>query len=428
MKIIIALNNKYIKDNIEKCYDYVYKYDILTKEDVIELLSKDEYQNNNIVLITKENLEGNLNEKLYAKQIRLANKFVKVIYIVNKLENEYKEYLFSNEIFSILEDNYLTLESLKECIDEGKFIIYKNMNKNQNLKLNESALNYSYKIKNQVIPKKIIAVYGTGGAGKSYISSIISKNISTDLKLSLILLDMDIQNPSIDIFNNLPINNNGLNQIVEDMDKQENINKLMEKYMIKDKNNKKLWYMTSNTSLFDCQNKLSNRYYDEIYKNVYERFDYTIIDLPSSPFLDVVPYTLKKSNLIYFVVNPNYISVRQAIKYLDLLNKLWDISKDKIKIIINKVQKNSLDIMQVKSLLGGYEVVLIANFKNDLESYINGAKPDIDIDFDVEKLYKSLQIENIDQIIKEKYKSRYKKYANVIPFILNKKLGDKFDK
>lgn len=425
MKIIVALDNKYIKENLEKSYNNVYKYDILTKEDVIELLTKEEYQKENLILITKENLDGNLDKKLYAKQIRVANKFVKVIYIVDKLEKEYKEYLFSNEIFSILESNYLTLDSIKECIDEDKYVIYKGANKNLNI--SESALNYNYKIKNQVIPKKIIAVYGTGGAGKSYVSSVISKNISVDLKLSLVLLDMDIQNPAIDIFNNLPINNNGLNQIVEDMDKQEKINKLMDKYMIKDKNNKKLWYMTSNTSLFDCQNKLNNKYYEQIYKNVYEKFDYTIIDLPSSPFLDVVPYTLKKADLVYFVVNPNYISIRQAVKYLDLLNKLWDINKDKIKIIINKVQKNSLDISQVKSLLKGYETIFELNFKNDLESYINGAKSNIDVEFDVEKLYKSLQIENIDQIIKDKYKNRYKKYANIIPFILNKKMGDKFD-
>ena len=38
MKIIIALNNEYIKKNLEKEYKDIYKYDISTKEDVIELL------------------------------------------------------------------------------------------------------------------------------------------------------------------------------------------------------------------------------------------------------------------------------------------------------------------------------------------------------------------------------------------------------
>lgn len=427
MKIIIALNNEYIKEKLEKEYENIYKYDISTKENVIELLSKQEYQTDKIILITKENLDGNLENKLYAKQIRLANKFVKVIYIVEKLDKKYKEYLFSNEIFSILESNNLKLENIKECIDEDKFVIFNRNNEKDNLNVSEEALEYRYNIKNQVIPKKMIAVYGTSGAGKSYVSSVISKNISNDLKLSLVLLDMDIQNPAIDIFNNLPINNNGLNQIVEDMDKKEKINKLLDKYMIKDKNNKKLWYMTSNTTLFDCQNKLNNKYYEKIYLNVNNKFDYTIIDLPSSPFLDVVPYTLKTADLVYFVVNPNYVSIRQAIKYLDLLDKLWDIPKNKIKIIVNKIQKNSLDILQIKSLLKGYEVICKFNYTNELESYINGAKSKLDVEFEIDKLYASLNIDNIDKILKDRYKNKYKKYASVIPFILNKKKGESSD-
>ncbi len=425
MKIIIALNNEYIKKNLEKEYKDIYKYDISTKEDVIELLSKEEFQNDKVMLITKESLEGNLDNKLYAKQIRLANKYVKVIYIVEKLEKKYKEFLFSNEIFSILESNNLKLDILKECINEDKFVIYNN--ENNMLNVSEEAMEYGYTIKNQIVSKKMIAVYGTSGAGKSYVASILSKNISNDLKLSLVLLDMDIQNPAIDIFNNLPINNNGLNQIVEDMDKKEQINKLLDKYMIKDKNNKKLWYMTSNTTLFDCQNKLNNKYYQQIYSSIKNKFDYTIIDLPSSPFFDVVSYTLKNVDLIYFVVNPNYVSIRQAIKYLDLLEKLWDIPVDKIKIIVNKVQNNSLDISQIKSLFKGHEIICKFNYNNDLESYINGAKFKLDIDFEAEKLYKSLDIENVDNLLKERYKNKYKKYAKIIPFILNKNKGDKSD-
>lgn len=424
MKIILALNNEYIKKELEKEYKQVYKYDISTKENLIEYIARKENQNSDVIVITKENLSGNIDKRLFPKQIRIANKHIRVIYIVEKLEDEYKKYLFSNEIFTIIESNNLNYSTLKEVIDEDKLVIYKDLESTNSISVNEPAIKYNYNVKNQVIPKKMIAVYGTSGSGKTYVSSLISKNISKDLNLSLVLLDMDIQNPAIDIFNNLPINNNGLNQIVTDVDKQERINKLIDKYTIKDKNNKKLWYMTSNTTLFDCQNKLSNKYYNEIYKSICDKFDYSIVDLPSSPFLDVVPYTLKRADIIYFVVNPNYISIRQAIKYLDLLNKLWDIPKNNIKIIVNKIQKNSLDNFQIKSLLSGYEIVCNLTFIEDLESYINGAKSQIEVDFNIEKLYQSLNIENIDKIIKEKYKNKYKKYASVIPFILKKKTGE----
>ena len=419
MKIIIALNHKYIKDKLEQYYEDVYPYDILNKEDVIELIAKEEYQKENIVLITKENLEGFIDNKLFAKQLRVANKYIKIIFIVKQLDKEYKKFLFSNEIFHILEGNQFSVEEIKDCIEENKIVVYKKTDSKQS-RLNEEAIDYQYHVKNQVVPKKKIAIYGTSGSGKSYVASLLCKNISKDLNVSLALLDMDIQNPSIDIFNNLSVNNNGLNQMIEDIDQKKQINKIMDKYMIKDKDNKKLWYMTSNTTLFDCQNKLNHEYYDQIYKSVSQNFDYMMIDLPSSPFLDVVPYTLKNVELIYFVVNPNYISIRQAIKYLDLLDKLWDIPKNKVKIIINKIQKDSLDIFQLKSLLSGYEIIGNIDFIKDLESYINGATSEIDIDIMIDKVYESLAIENVEQIIKDRYKNRYKKYASVIPLLLKK--------
>ena len=111
------------------------------------------------------------------------------------------------------------------------------------------------------------------------------------------------------------------------------MNEILDKYMICDKGNKKLWYMTNNSSIFDIQNKYTNKYYEKIYNSVNLRYDYTIIDLPSSPFLDVVSYTLLNATDIFFVLNPNYISIRQGIKYLELITKLWDIPKSKIKMI-----------------------------------------------------------------------------------------------
>ena len=151
--------------------------------------------------------------------------------------------------------------------------------------------------------------------------------------------------------------------------------------------------MTNNVSLFDIQNKLCNKYYEKIYDNMKQKYDYTIIDLPASPFLDVVPYTLINANIIYFVINPNYISIRQAIKYLELMCNIWDISKDKINIIVNRFQKDSLDKIQIKSLLKGYNVILNIPYVNNIDSYINGNISNIFIDLNYKDVYKSLNME-----------------------------------
>jgi MinD-like ATPase involved in chromosome partitioning or flagellar assembly len=388
LKILVALNNSYIKSELEKKYlGNIYEYDILDMESVIEFLSKN---NEPYIVITKDTLDGNLTDKMYIKHLKLANDKLRIIYIVKELTSEYKEFLFANEVLNILEGSTVTIESIIDLIEEDKSVVYKIIDKSSNEKINEAAIEYV--VENQIVPKQLIAVYGTSGSGKSNCASILAKNISSKLNISVALLDMDIQNPAIDILNNVEGSNNTLSQIVEDVDKQKEINQIIEKYMIKDKNNKNLWYMTNNTSLFDCQNKLSNKYYNKIYNSIGLKYDYAIVDLPASPFLDVVPYTLLNATKIFFIINPNYISIRQASKYLDLINKLWDIPKEKINIIVNKTQKNSLDKYQIESILKEYKIVANINYNKDFESYINGATSNINNQINMEKIYKSLDI------------------------------------
>lgn len=406
MKIVIALNNEFIYNKLNEKYDEkVYKFDISSKENVIEYLSRLE-KDEEIILITKDNLEGNLNEKMYIKQLRLACNNIKIIYIVKKLDNEYKEFLFANEVFNIIEGTKITLEELIINIEDDKKVIYKTI-ENENLaKISEAAIDYNC---NNVITKKIIAIYGTSGSGKSYISSLIAKEISKKIGVNVSLLDMDVQNPSIDIYNNLDVNIDGLTSIVDDAQKNYDISQVIDKYMLKDKNNKNLWYMTNNASIFDVQNKFSNKYYNKIYNYMKSKFDICLVDLPASPFLDVVPYTITNADLIYFVVNPNYVSVRQAIKYLQLITNLWNVPKDNIKIILNKTNYNSLSSLQVSSLLGNYEIVM--EFKNisNIDSYINGVNNSSDIKCDISNICTSLGIEN-----NKRYKSKFEIFKKII--------------
>lgn len=414
MKIVVALENEAIKDKLDDIYPgLVYIHDINYMEGLIQYLSKEK---DSYIIITKNTLPGNLNDKLYIKQLRLASPTSKIIYIVDKLDDEYKSFLFANEVFSIIEGNNIKFETLKNVIEEDKGVVYKTLyNDDMKLpKLNEPAV--CYDTQNQLIFKQLIAFYGTSGSGKSSCSSIIAKNIANELNISVSLLDMDIQNPSIDIINNLDGNNNILSQIVDNVDKREEINNVFTKYMIKDKKHKNLSYMTSNCSIFDCQNRFQNKYYQKIYDSARNNFDYTIIDLPSTPFLDVVPYTLSMASKIFFVINPNYISIRQAIKYLDLMTKLWDISKEKIGIIVNKIEANSLDISQIKSLLNDYEIVAQIEENKNMQAYINGAIGNLKQEVNMDKIYESVGI-----------KKQKSKLTPIRSLILNKYGGKKVD-
>lgn len=215
---------------------------------------------------------------------------------------------------------------------------------------------------------------------------------------------MDVQNPAVDIYNNVTVNLDALSNIIDEIDNKNEMNEILNKYMIRDRNDKKLWYITNNSSIFDIQNKYNNNYYEKIYDSVSKRYDYCIIDLPSSPFLDVVPYTLFNSTDIFFVINPNYISIRQAIKYLELLTKLWDIPNNKINIIINKKQRNSLEISQVKSLIGDFKIVGEILQNENMDAYINSSIYNKEVNIYKNKIYPVLGINHINNSKLDKVK------------------------
>ena len=123
MKILVALNNSYVKNELEKIYgNDVYTYDITEKEAVIEFLA------NNLeayIIITKDNLEGKINKEMYIKQMKLANSNIKIIYIVEKLDEKYKQFLFANEVFNIIEGNIVSTEKICNLINSDNKIVYK---------------------------------------------------------------------------------------------------------------------------------------------------------------------------------------------------------------------------------------------------------------------------------------------------------------
>lgn len=388
MKILVALDNEKILNDLKKEYSSkVHSYDINYMEGVLEYIKI--YNKEDIVLITKDNLIGNLTKEKYLKEIKDIKPNIKVILFVSKIDLKYKEFLLSNEIFNIIESDSINLEQLKECIETNNKIIYKNLdNSNSNIK---NELNI---IKNKKINSnnygKIISVYGTSGAGKSYVANKLSKDISNVSKT--VLLDFDLENSSQDILSNLEGTGDSLNYIIDELNKKRNINKVINEVIYK---KDKLSYITNNTSIYNYQNKFNTSHYSKLYNELKKDFSHIVVDLSSSIFVDVVNYSLVNSDYIVFVLNPNYISIRQTIKYMELLKHTINIDVKKIILVVNKVRKDSLDEHQIKSIIGDLDIALKINFNNDLEGVINGSNYKDKFEIEFCKIYKNIGINNV---------------------------------
>ena len=212
---------------------------------------------------------------------------------------------------------------------------------------------------------------------------------------------MNLTNPSIDILNNLEINTNGLLRLINNIDND--VSKNIEKYMLKDKRESKIFYLTNSSYILDKEMENKEKCHLKLYNMVKQIFDTVFIDLSSDITLNVTKDTLKKSDIIYFVVNPQYISIRQAIKYLEFMENVLYIKKEKINIIVNKSQKDSLGNSQIKSMLYNYKVIGNLPYNPQIDSYINGALENFNVMSDFENIYESLGLEKRRNIFYTKF-------------------------
>lgn len=357
-KILIALDNSRIYSQIKAKEDYkVYEKDIVYKEGVLEYISRNDVD----IVITRDDLMGDMTKEIYVKQIKLLKPNIKIILFVKELEESYLNFLYNNNVLDVIDE--------KENISIEKIVNHINgMERESCFKVNTNCENDKSDSLN-VISKKKIAVFGTSGAGKSYVSTLLSNMIGRNLNMETLLIDFDVQNPAIDIYNNLNCNNNLLMDIVKDVDNYTINNDTFDNNVYK---KGKISYITNNVSIYDYQNNLCTNHYDKIYEIADKKYDVIVSDIASNIFLDITYNSIKKADIVLFVINPNYISVRQAIKYLDLITNIWNIDKNSIYLVVNKITEWSLSIPQIEALIPNYKIVMQIENDSCLENVING--------------------------------------------------------
>lgn len=360
-KILVAIDNKEIFNIIKEKDEYdVYERDIVYKEGVLEYISKNSVD----VVITRDDLEGQMIKEIYIKQIKLLLPKVKLVLFTKEIDNKYLDFLYNNNVFDIIDSKEKINQQTILTSIEGKRERITDIN-SEDMVYQNTVINNSINI----VTKKKIAVFGTSGAGKSYVSSLIANMITNKLNMQTLLIDLDVQNPAIDIYNNLNCSNNLLSDIVKNVDNQTLDSNNFDSNVYK---KGKMSFITNNASIYEYQDSFSMKHYEKLFEIAVQKYDVIVTDVVGNIFLDATYFNLKKADVILFVINPNYISIRQATKYLDLVTNVWNIDKNKIKIIMNKVTENSLSSEQVESLLQNYKVCMQIEYDENLENVING--------------------------------------------------------
>ena len=349
IKILVALDNNEIKEKLNIKYgNKVYNYDFSYKEDVIEYLKRysDDY-----IILTRLDLPGNISYKEYILSLKKLSNKGKIVIILNKLNIDDRKFLYANEIFNIIEGNEIDIDVIYNQIETEHKVVYKTI----------------YKKPNENNTRRSIAVLGTNGAGKSFVSYLIANSIAKYTKKDVALISMDSKNSCQEILGNINCIDYETSEYINEISKNE---ENVEKYVNQSNYYKNLWYIISKNNYNQKNNNNIN--IKKFIENLENKYNYVVFDTSTCYLNTDVSQLIDWVDEIFFVINPNYISLKQAKFLLDFFSNSLNVKNNKIKIVVNKIGGFSLDIRQIKSILKLDNKIMNIKYLKMLEGYING--------------------------------------------------------
>lgn len=352
-QILTAMNNPKLNQELQKEKNIkIIGNDIPYKEGILEILEKN--KNINLIFIS-ENLEGEINFLELIKKIKIINKEIKLIIILNKennnLENKLKEININNIYYKNKINNKILINIIN---NKNKIEIKNKKNKlnTENNKINKNKLNTknnkikkSNKEKDNIIKilnkkikpekiknKKIICITGGKKVGKTTLTLILGYYLSQENK-KIAIIDCNFQNPGISRFLKIK--------------KEKNLeNKEIKEYKIN--NNLFLIYNIKkelNNNTENILNKLKNKY------------DYIFFDSPI-----YYKKIINNSEYILFILKPEFKNIKEI--YFKYINNFYS-KKEKINILINNYKNNLISLKIISKIFN--QKIINSKIKNNIK-------------------------------------------------------------
>lgn len=123
--------------------------------------------------------------------------------------------------------------------------------------------------------------------------------------------------------------------------------------------------------LFNENYKIEKNKIKNILEKLSKEYDEIIIDTTSECFFDYTKEILENSNLIIFLAQANLTELKKSKNLLEIYINKWKIKKDKIRILFNKENINSIDNKILKILFSDFEILGKIKLNNKFNLIIN---------------------------------------------------------
>ena len=410
-KIITALAEPQLNNELKKEKDFiVIGKDIQYQEGVIEILETEKEVD---FLIISEALPGNEKLENLIEKIKQINNEVNIVIILENKKEELEKNLYSKNVYLILYNKIEIKEIIKliknkkedenekikkEINDLKKIIIEQNSKNKQNKKQKIK------EVKELNSQKEIICILGSGGVGKSIFTVNLAKSLIYSKK-KILIIDFDILNNSLHTIL-------GVKKYSEKISKKIKENNLIKDRIglkeLKIKINKRIDLISGINLLFDSKYKINNIQFNNLFNDVKKFYDVIIIDTSSECFFNYTKDIIKKSNINIFIVEPNLLEIQKSKNILKIYKEEWDLDNNKINILFNKFNKNSIDINILKIIFSEYNIIgkIDINNKYNLIIIKNANKIDNNIKKEYLKIIEKYLINRKKQNFIKKIKNK----------------------
>ena len=339
MNIITALGNPILNKELNNLNTYnILAPDIQYQDGVIEIL---EEKSNINLLILSELLPGDFSIYDFINEIKKINKELKIIIVLENKKEELENFLISKGIFNFFYNNQITVDEIILIINsENNF---NNINKyNVENKIIKYTAKKGFKLnKKEKKESIIISILGSHGSGKSIFSINLAKSFKNK---KVLLIDFDIFYSSIHSILGIkknPINNN------------EHIN--LEDIILKI--NKNFHIINNIDVLFPNTNLITNTEIKNLLIQLKYKYDYILIDTSSEINFEATRFIIRYSNHCIFLLEGNILEIKKSKLLLNFYLENWYIKKEKINIVINKYNKNSISINLLKHIFSDFTIL-----------------------------------------------------------------------
>lgn len=343
IKVISALDNQLIQDNIKKCYvdiEFLIE-DISYQEGLLEALkiaSPD-------ALIINLEIEGDLDRFSFVQAIRDMNDTVKVLLITKAEDKEYSNWLVSKGIYDVFVDGKCTFQDIHEAvIREQKVIVKKEIQKEY---IEKEKIITKEKVIKEVISvnfkKLVLSVWGNAefACELAYITARLTR-------FRVLLLNLDFISPTADIYLNLcdrlnglardPPKSFGLGYVIEALEKRYLTPGVFEQACLKRKESDNL-YILMDTGGIDSCDRYKGKDISGLIDQLYRDFDIVILILNKSIYDPFTITALLKSDYNIIAIPANADAVKEFEACFLYMNVKHNIPVDKSRFVAYEYKK-----------------------------------------------------------------------------------------